>query len=111
MIKVVILISKADYLAKVELIFMQPVIDPSLPLLSSPEIRRLMEDLEEANIEKDNLMQKCHNLEKKVNLLQEEKSNVITEYEILQKEVMLIFKNVFLKLSKKIQMINFNHAG
>jgi hypothetical protein len=66
---------------------LQPVIDPSLPLLSSSEIRRMMEDLEEANIEKDNLMQKCHNLEKQVNLLQDEKSNVITEYEILQKEV------------------------
>lgn len=51
----------------------------------------MMEDLEEANIEKDNLMQKCHNLEKQVNLLQDEKSNVITEYEILQKEVRRLF--------------------
>ena len=65
----------------------QPVSDPSLPLLSASEIRRVMEDLEDANVEKDQLMQKCHNLEIQVNLLQDEKNNITAEYELLQKEV------------------------
>lgn len=67
--------------------FFQPVSDPSLPLLSASEIRRVMEDLEDANVEKDQLMQKCHNLEIQVNLLQDEKNNITAEYELLQKEV------------------------
>ena len=46
-----------------------------------------MEDLEDARSEKDQLMQKCHDLEMKVNLLQDEKSNLNSEYEVLQKEV------------------------
>ena len=46
-----------------------------------------MEDLEDAKAEKDQLMQKCHDLEMKVNLLQDEKSNLNSEYEVLQKEV------------------------
>ena len=61
--------------------------DPSLPLLSASEIRRVMEDLEDANAEKDQLMQKCHNLEIQVNLLQDEKNNINAEFELLQKEV------------------------
>jgi hypothetical protein len=32
-------------------------------------------------------MQKCHDLEIQVNLLQDEKSNINAEYELLQKEV------------------------
>jgi predicted nuclease with TOPRIM domain len=46
-----------------------------------------MEDLEDAKAEKEQLMQKCHDLEMQVNLLQDEKSNINAEYELLQKEV------------------------
>ncbi len=67
--------------------FFQPVSDPSLPLLSASEIRRIMEDLEDAKSEKDQLMQKCHDLEMEVNLLKDEKNNLNAEYELLQKEV------------------------
>ena len=55
--------------------------------MSASEIRHIMEDLEDAKAEKDQLMQKCHDLEMKVNLSQDEKSNLNSEYEVLQKEV------------------------
>ena len=56
-------------------------------MLSASEIRRIMEDLEDARSEKDQLMQKCHDLEMQVNLLRDEKNNLNSEYELLQKEV------------------------
>ena len=46
-----------------------------------------MEDLDDARSEKDQLMQKCHDLEMQVNLLRDEKNNLNSEYELLQKEV------------------------
>jgi protein HOOK1 len=55
--------------------------------MADSEIRRVLEDLEDARAEKDQLMQKCHDLEIQVNLLQDEKSNINAEYELLQKEV------------------------
>ena len=55
--------------------------------MSASEIRRVMEDLEDARAEKDQLMQKVYDLEIQVNLLHEEKSNINAEYEVLQKEV------------------------
>ena len=43
-----------------------------------------MDDMEKTREEKERLAQRCHELELRLNLLQEEKSNLSAEYEHLQ---------------------------
>jgi len=61
--------------------------DSSLAQLSSTDVRKLMDDFETANLEREQLKQRCHELENQVNLLQDEKSNMSAEFEQLQAQV------------------------
>ena len=61
--------------------------DPSLPMMSQSEVRKLLDNLEELREEREELKQRCHELENQVNLLQDEKSNMSAEYEQLQTQV------------------------
>ena len=47
----------------------------------------MMDDLSEANKEREELKQKCHDLETKVTLIEDEKSNLASEVEQMQKRV------------------------
>ena len=47
----------------------------------------MLDDLEASNAEREALKQKCHELENRVNLLQDEKSNISAEFEQLQAQV------------------------
>ena len=51
----------------------------------------MLDDLEASNAEREALKQKCHELENRVNLLQDEKSNISAEFEQLQAQVFLLF--------------------
>ena len=55
--------------------------------MSSLDIRKMMDDLSEANKEREELKQKCHDLETKVTLIEDEKSNLASEVEQMQKRV------------------------
>ena len=44
----------------------------------------MMEEMEKTRIEKEHLAQKCHELEMRLNMLQEEKSNLSAEFENLR---------------------------
>ena len=57
------------------------------PLSLPADVRKLMEDYETANSEREALKQRCHELENQVNLLQDEKSNMSAEFEQLQAQV------------------------
>ena len=60
-----------------------------MPEMTPSDVRKMMEDLDAANVEKDDLKQKCHELENQVNMLQDEKSNITMEFEQLQAQVQL----------------------
>lgn len=49
------------------------------------EIRKMMDDLAEANKDREHLKQKCHDLENRVTMIEDEKNNVVAECEMLQK--------------------------
>ncbi len=66
-------------------------VDPSLPTMASSDIRKMMEDLDSSNQEREELRQKCHELENQVKLLQEDKQNITAEFENLQSQVTLIY--------------------
>ena len=65
--------------------------DVSLPQMTQSDIRKMLDDLEASNAEREALKQKCHELENRVNLLQDEKSNISAEFEQLQAQVFLLF--------------------
>ena len=46
-----------------------------------------MDDLSESNREKDELKQKCHEMEIQINMLKDEKINIASEVEQLQAQV------------------------
>ena len=55
--------------------------------MTQSDVRKMLDDLEHANAEREALKQKCHELENRVNLLQDEKSNISAEFEQLQAQV------------------------
>jgi len=60
----------------------------SLPVLEDDaQVKKLMDDMEATKVEKEEYAQRCHELEIKLNLLQEEKSNLSAEYEHLQAQL------------------------
>ena len=58
-----------------------------MPGMTQSDLRKLMDDLAEANREKDDLKQKCHEMENQINMLKDEKINISSEYEQLQAQV------------------------
>ena len=62
-------------------------VDASMPGMTQSDLRKLMDDLSEANREKDDLKQKCHEMEIQINLLKDEKINITSECEQLQAQV------------------------
>ena len=62
--------------------------------MTQSDIRKMLDDLEASNADREALKQKCHELENKVNLLQDEKSNISSEFEQLQAQV--VFPNLTL---------------
>lgn len=55
--------------------------------LTPSDLRRIMDDLAQANQDKDELKQRCHDLENQVELLKDEKLNISTENEQLHAQV------------------------
>ena len=51
------------------------------------EVKKLIDQLDKAGEEKERLMQKCHELELQIAMLQDEKSNISAEFEHLQAQV------------------------
>jgi len=62
--------------------------DPSIPVMTQSDIRKMLNDLDASNADRETLKQKCHELENQVNLLQDEKTNMSVEFEQLQAQVM-----------------------
>ena len=58
-----------------------------MPQMTPSDIRKMLDDLEASNAEREALKQKCHELENKVNFLQDEKNNISTEFEQLRAQV------------------------
>ena len=61
--------------------------DPSIPVMTQSDIRKMLNDLDASNADRETLKQKCHELENQVNLLQDEKTNITAEFEQLQSQV------------------------
>ena len=61
--------------------------DPSLPHMTHSDIRKMLNDLDSSNADREALKQKCHELENQVNLLQDAKANISAEFEQLQSQV------------------------
>ncbi|XP_023335122.1 protein Hook homolog 3 [Eurytemora carolleeae] len=60
----------------------------SLPVLEDDiQVKKLMDDMEKTRLEKEGLAQRCHELELRLNLLMEEKSNLSAEFEHLQAQL------------------------
>jgi len=60
----------------------------SLPILEDDmQVKKLMEEMESTRVEKESLAQKCHELEMRLNLMKEEKSNLSAEFEHLQAQL------------------------
>lgn len=60
----------------------------SLPILEDDmQVKKLMEEMESTRVEKESLAQKCHELEMRLNLMKEEKSNLSAEFEHLQAQI------------------------
>lgn len=60
----------------------------SMPIIEDDaQVKKLMEEMESTRVEKESLAQKCHELEMKLNLMKEEKSNLSAEFEHLQARV------------------------
>ncbi len=55
-----------------------------------------MDDMEKTRLEKEGLAQRCHELELRLNLLMEEKSNLSAEFEHLQVKQLYAKQNSFL---------------
>ena len=58
--------------------------------MNQSDIRKMIDDLESANSEREELKQRCHELENQVNMLQDEKSNISAEFEQLQAQVSFV---------------------
>ena len=65
--------------------------DPSLPHMTQSDIRKMLNDLDASNADREALKQKCHELENQVNLLQDEKTNMSVEFEQLQAQVRQLY--------------------
>ena len=61
--------------------------DPSIPVMTQSDIRKMLNDLDASNEDRETLKQRCHELENQVNLLQDEKTNISVEFEQLQAQV------------------------
>ena len=60
------------------------------------EVKKLIDQLDKAGEEKEQLMQKCHELELQIAMLQDEKSNISAEFEHLQAQVIFfVFQSSF----------------
>merc|ERR1719195_395151 len=60
----------------------------SLPILEDDmQVKKLMEEMETTRVEKESLAQKCYELEMRLNLMKEEKSNLSAEFEHLQAQM------------------------
>jgi len=60
----------------------------SIPILEDDlQVKKLMEEMESTRVEKESLAQKCHELEMRLNLMKEEKSNLSAEFEHLQAQL------------------------
>jgi len=60
----------------------------SLPVLEDDiQVKKLVDEMERTRQERENLAQRCHELELRLNLLQEEKSTLSAEYEHLQAQI------------------------
>lgn len=60
----------------------------SMPVIEDDaQVKKLMENMEETRLEKETLAQRCHELELRLNLLQEEKCNLSAEFEHLQAQM------------------------
>jgi len=69
-----------------EVLMMQST--PSLPNVEDDaQVKKLMDEMQQTKQQKEILAQKCHELEMRLNLLQEEKSNLSAEFENLQAQV------------------------
>ena len=55
--------------------------------MTQSDVHKILDDLENANAEREALKQKCHELENQVNTPHEEKSNISAEFEKLQVQV------------------------
>ena len=55
--------------------------------MTQSDIRKMLNDLDASNADRETLKQKCHELENQVNLLQDEKTNITAEFEQLQSQV------------------------
>ena len=55
--------------------------------MTQSDIRKMLNDLDASNSDREALKQKCHELENQVNLLQDEKANISAEFEQLQSQV------------------------
>ena len=65
--------------------------DPSLTHMTQSDIRKMLNDLDASNADREALKQKCHELENQVNLLQDEKTNMSVEFEQLQAQVRQLY--------------------
>merc|ERR1712083_695141 len=60
----------------------------SLPILEDDiQVKKLMEEMESTKEEKESLAQKCYQLEMRLNLMKEDKSNLSAEFEHLQAQL------------------------
>jgi hypothetical protein len=55
--------------------------------MTQSDIRKMLNDLDTSNADREALKQKCHELENHVNLLQDAKANISAEFEQLQSQV------------------------
>ena len=71
--------------------------------MTQSDIRKMLNDLDASNADRETLKQKCHELENQVNLLQDEKTNMSVEFEQLQAQVSgQIYANMLLNFKLKI---------
>lgn len=71
-----------------ELLDLQSVTsDSNVPNMTTTDVRKLIEDLDTANVEREDLKQKCHELENQVKMLQEDKLNISAEFEHLHAQL------------------------
>ena len=75
--------------------------------MTQSDIRKMLNDLDASNSDREALKQKCHELENQVNLLQDEKANISAEFEQLQSQVSFaIFPNMLEQNYKRVKYPN-----
>ncbi len=60
--------------------------EPSLQDFSPTDVRKLMDDLAEANRDRERLKQTVHEMENRLIMVEDEKNNIVAEYEVFQKK-------------------------